>query len=114
MLTKSDDSSSSTPTTTCQVFTAICDTLPGNGSSGEELANRYKTAMLHQGKRKPSSSTTTSSSYSIPPNIDGPNAKDLPRESSMHAFQALFCRRCYVYDCPRGHSKYIYFNTFVV
>lgn len=42
-------------------------------------------------------------SYSIP-NIDGPYAKDLPRDKAMHAYQYLFCRRCFQYDCQRGHN----------
>jgi len=69
------------------VFQAIHSTFPEFGAT-EELITRYKKIA----KKK--------ESEQFAPNIDGTNAADLSAEDTTHTFMSLFCRRCFLYDCP--------------
>lgn len=76
-----------------QVFELIADTFPAKSNSSE-LKERYKD--LKEARERIKGRETT---LECTPNIDGPNAKSVLRDQTMHSFHTLFCRRCYKYDC---------------
>ncbi|XP_028968701.1 histone-lysine N-methyltransferase EZH2 [Galendromus occidentalis] len=82
-----EDNSSDPPE---YLFACVLSMCPSLAASPHDLLEKYR-QLTGKGPKVPVGQCT--------PSIDGCGALSVPRDQSMHSFKALFCRRCYKYDC---------------
>ena len=73
-----------------QMFQALSDCFPDMAGDANKLAEKW----LAEHEKK-----TEEESSGCSPNIDAPDAAPRTAEEALHSYSALFCRRCYKYDC---------------